>query len=555
MASRAVHRIAPFLILAIALLVLGIGIERARVGETFSDPAGGFRSQDESLFANSAITMALRGDWMTPKFLGRIYLFKPPLQFWVSAISMKAFDISLLSLRLPILIAGACGVLLLFDWGRRSTSLAGGFVIAALLLSDPMWHIFSRIYYTDMLATVFIAAALYFVARDPKLEKRSTILGFGFSSAAAVMTKSAAGALPILVLFLFALLIRRELRPGWMRILQACLLAAVLVAPWHLYELLTHRRWFWADYVETQLLGYGTHPPFQLTSEFPLAFYAKRLFWTDPVLLILALIALPALVMALRRRDSVLPVLLAAWLLIVCLSLSSFQARGNFRWVLLLLPPLCLLAGCLGPLATGARQRWLVGILCVAFAVKASARTELWGLSFGATTPLPAISLLRAYAARERPNPLVLVEADDELYSASLPLPKIHYLWIDPSGGVQRLAPHYAYLGITVTADQFDDLPRWEPEFRARLREWDLDSDEPIATAVVADTDADVAKVIVAHPEADYYLPERFRPSVAAGAASTHELVPASPERFFLLSRQSPKRPANPPTFQLPQNW
>jgi hypothetical protein len=541
------------LILAAALVVLGIGLNRAKIAETVSDPVGGFRSQDESLFANSAITMALRGDWMTPKFLGRIYLYKPPLQFWLSAISMKVLGISLIALRLPILLCGTLGVMLLFDWGRRSASIWAGLGVALLLLSDPMWHIFSRIYYTDMLVTVFIAAALYFVARDPRLEKRTSIGGFAIATAAAIMTKSIGGALPILVLFLFAVVIRRENRPGWMRVAQACVLTGLLAAPWHLYQLVVHRQWFWADYVQTQMLGYGTHPPFQLTSEIPLVFYAKRLFLVDPVLSILALIGLPALILALRRRDAVLPVLLSAWLLVVCLSLSSFQARGNFRWVLFLLPPLCLLAASFGPLGSRLRQKWLVGILCGVFAVKAFAGSQVWGLSFGAAPPMPAISLLRAYADRGRPNPLVLVEADDELYSATLPLPEIHYVWIDPSGGVQRLAPQFVYLGITVTAQQFEEIGRWEPQFRDRLREWGLDSGEPIATSVVADSDADVAKIIAAHPEADFYLPARLRPALEG--AVTHELVVASDQRFFLLARQKPERPVSTVRFTLPRNW
>ncbi len=539
-------------IFAAALLVLGIGLDRAKVAETVSDPVGGFRSQDESLFANSAITMVLRGDWLTPRFLSRIYLFKPPLQFWLSAISMKVLGISLITLRLPILFCGVLGVLLLYDWGRR-TSVWAGFVVALLLLSDPMWHIFSRIYYTDMLVTVFIAAALYLVARDPRLEKRTSIVGFAMATAAAIMTKSIGGVLPILVLVLFAVVIRRENRPGWIRVAQACVLTGLLAAPWHLYQFVVHRQWFWADYVETQMLGYGTHPPFQLTREIPLVFYAKRLFLVDPELLILALIAVPALILALRRRDAVLPVLLSSWLLVVCLSLSSFQARGNFRWVLFLLPPLCLMAAGFGPLATGSRQKWLVGVLCALFAVKALAGTQVWGLSFGATKPMPAISLLRAYADRDRPNPLVLVEADDELYSATLPLPEIHYVWIDPSGGVQRLAPQYVYLGITVTAQQFEEIQRWEPQFRDRLREWGLDSREPIATSVVADSDADVAKIVAAHPETDFYLPARFRPALEGVA--THELVVVSEQRFFLLSRQKPERPVSTMKFTLPRNW
>jgi len=357
------------LIFLVALVVLGIGIERARVGATFSDPIAHYRSQDESLFANSAMTMALHGDWLTPKFLGRIYLFKPPLQLWLSGISMKLLGVSLLALRLPMLIAGALGVLLVYIWGQRGHSLWAGAMAAILLLSDPMWHIFSRLCYTDLLLAVFISTALYCVFRDPRLESRFALVCFALSTAAAIMTKSIAGLLPILALAVFAIAIRSDQRPTFWRIVQAGLLSALFVAPWHIYQALVHPRWFWADYVQIQLLGYGVHPPFQVSSEFPLLFYAKRLFLVDPILCILALIAIPSLWMAIRRRDSVQPILLTAWLLVVLLALSSFQARGNFRWVVFLLPPLCLLAAGYGPLTSPRWQKWLVGLLCVIFAV------------------------------------------------------------------------------------------------------------------------------------------------------------------------------------------
>src|SRR5271170_6306127 len=133
------HRAAPIVILLAALTILGLGIERAKVAAPISDPVGGYRSQDESLFANSSITMVIEGHWLTPKFLGRIYLLKPPLQLWLSALSMKLLGISLLALRLPMLLAGALGALLLYIWGRGGA----GLVAALLLISDPMWNIFS----------------------------------------------------------------------------------------------------------------------------------------------------------------------------------------------------------------------------------------------------------------------------------------------------------------------------------------------------------------------------------------------------------------------------
>lgn len=543
-------RLLPLAIFVAALVILGIGVGRAKVAAPISDPVGGYRSQDESLFANSSMTMIVEGHWITPRFLGRIYLLKPPLQLWLSAVSMKLLGISLFALRLPMLIAGALCVALLYAWCRDAASMGAGIAAALFLASDPMWHIFSRLCYTDLLLAFFTSAALFFVFRDPRLERRPTIIGFGIFTAAAIMTKNVAGAIPILTLLLFAAVIRREHRPRAVRIVQACLLVIILAAPWHLYELIVHFRWFWADYVQTQLLAYGVHPPAQISSESPLWFYAKRLFLVDPFLCVLALAAIPGLWISARRRDKVQPILLAAWLVVVLLALSSFQVRGQFRWVLFLVPPLCMLAACFAPL----RQKWLIACLCVVFAVKVAAPSKTWSLPFGAYPPMASEGWLRAYAYRARPNALVLVDTDDELYSSVLFLPRIHYVWIDPSGLVQRLAPHYVQLGITVTAAQFDEMGRWEPIFREHLREWGLNSAEPIATAIVANSDADVAKIVVSHPDADFYLPSRFRAALESLTAATHEVFTVSDERFFLLARRGPEtRPAA--RLKLPSRW
>jgi len=544
-------RYTPWLVFLTALVVLGIGIESAKVAAPISDPVGGYRSQDESVFANSSMTMVLQGHWMTPRFLGKFYLLKPPMQLWLSALSMKLLGISLFALRLPMLVAGALGVALLYLWCRGSTSIGAGITASLLLVSDPMWHIFSRLCYTDLLLAFFTTTALFFVYRDPRLERRTSIIGFAVSTAAAIMTKNVAGVISILTLFLFAALIRREQRPRFLRVVQACALAVLLAAPWHVYQLIAHFRWFWADYIETQLLAYGVHPPAQISSEWPLVFYAKRLFLVDPILCCLAVAALPGAWMAAKRRDSVQPILLSAWLLVVCLALSFFQVRGQFRWVLFLLPPLCMLVACFSPM----KRKWLLVFLCLVFAIKTEAPRRTWGLPFGAYPPMPSETSLRAYSDRGRPNPLVLVDTDDELYSAVLPLPKIHYCWIDPNGLVERLVPYYVELGITVTAAQFDDMEHREPIFRERLRAWGLNSSEPIATAVVAQSDADVAKIVAAHSTADFYLPARFRAVLEGAVKTTHELVNVSDDRFFLLAKRAPDVPPPPSAFKPPSNW
>src|SRR5665647_1151359 len=73
---------------AVALLALAcLLVHAARVGLAgdYIDPIGKITAQDEALYAHSAIAMARNGDWLTPRFMGRYALYKPPLLVWAAA--------------------------------------------------------------------------------------------------------------------------------------------------------------------------------------------------------------------------------------------------------------------------------------------------------------------------------------------------------------------------------------------------------------------------------------------------------------------------------------
>jgi 4-amino-4-deoxy-L-arabinose transferase-like glycosyltransferase len=55
------------LVFAAALALLGFGAGRA-----------GIAARDEALYSHTALRMARQGDWLTPRFLDRLALYKPP---------------------------------------------------------------------------------------------------------------------------------------------------------------------------------------------------------------------------------------------------------------------------------------------------------------------------------------------------------------------------------------------------------------------------------------------------------------------------------------------
>ena len=61
---------------------------------------------DEGYYAQAAKNMAVHGDWVTPYADGVRFLEKPPLLYWVTAVSFKLFGINEFALRLnPMAIA------------------------------------------------------------------------------------------------------------------------------------------------------------------------------------------------------------------------------------------------------------------------------------------------------------------------------------------------------------------------------------------------------------------------------------------------------------------
>ena len=539
----------PLLVVAvIAFALLGFGIERASVGTAYSDPFSKIRAQDECTYANSVLSLAHQGGWLTPKVLGRYLLFKPPLLLWMAGFSLKVFGQSLWSLRLPALFAGVCITVIVFWWTRRERSILVACAAAALFLANPLIHIFARLCYTDMLVLACISGALAFLYADPSLFRSRSLWGFGASVAAGVMAKSVAGLLPLFVLLFFWILVKRF---SLSRFAFVTSIAAALIAPWHIYQFVVHRQWFWADYVQIQLLGFGIQPPAS-SSESQAVFYFKRLFLSDPVLAILLLTALPFMVYALRGRNQLLPALLTAWFAIATGALLLFRFQ-NLPYAILLIPPACLIGAAYNPVFSGARAKWGVLALCAIFAVKSSQPGKIWGLSFGAVEQIPAVAALRSYCDLGRSNELILADSDDYFYASTLPLPRIRYYFRVQDDVLPKFIPHYVNLGIMLTEAEFERVPELESTYASRLRNWGLDSTEPIGTAILGSSDDTLVRLVKARPGSDYYvtMPELQLLERDEVIRRTHSVRELPHGRAFLLSNDTGSRPVTP----LPARW
>jgi hypothetical protein len=530
---------------AVALLALACLLVRAaRVGVAgdFIDPISKITANDEALYAHSAIAMAREGDWLTPRFMGRYALSKPPLVVWAAAVSSKVLGVSRLSLRLPIALLSALALGLIFLWAGELAGWQAGAMAVALLFCNHLWHTLAALCMTDGLLLAFYIAAFYALFWDPWLESRAALLGFSAAVAAGILTKGIAGILPLAVLGLYWLAARRQERPAFLRVCLAAALALALAAPWFVYQFAVHPRWFRTEHIAIEILGFGAGAPPQTSQENPVLFYLMRLAGTDPLLLAAAAVAIPAFLRDLRGRRAA-PVLLAAWIAAVLAATLGWQYR-NAAYLLPLVPALALLAAAWGPFRTHHYARWMLVALAAAFLVKANAPELPWGLDYRTATVQPTAPVLSGYCARARGNELIVLDEAGDRYASVLPLARLRYASIAPvAAPAGPYSMPFAEMGITVTVEQFGDLARYTPAFRARLREWSLDSGGAIATRITARTAADLTALVRAHPDSDFLIPGAYRNAVES---TPQVVIDAAPGYLLLLSRTKVARAAPP---------
>jgi hypothetical protein len=525
----------------IAAIALGFAINSAGMASGYVDPLLHAGAQDEAVYGHAAARMVRTGHWATPIFLDRFMLNKPPLLMWVGAVTMRLAGISPVTLRLPVLAAGVLCCVLVYWWVRRSQSAAAAFAGVLLLLGTPVFQSISRKFMTDVLLTFFVVAAMFLVAIDPRWERRFTAIGFGAFSGAAVMTKSAAGLLPLLIIAVYWILAGSKERPPLRKVLGAFAVAGLVAAPWHLYQFIVHRDWFIAEYVRFQLLGSGLTAPSRYTGDSNFWFYFKTLLHTDPILLLLWATSVPWIVLEWKRSQHARSV--AAWFVTSVFCLGIFGTRAAY-YLVPLLPVLVLMTAEFSPLLRG-RLAWpACALLIVAFGVKVWAGDAEWGIDYGPKTA-PSASALDSYSRLRRSNELLIVSPDDEFYASVVDLRKVRYVYLTPLD-TTKTSEFFYRLGMILSDEEFCSLGRLLPTYEQRLRAWKLPEGlQPEATLIDSGSNAKLAELILCSPDRDFMVPEALREIAVNAAVGSHTASGTQAGRFFLLSKVSSRRAAD----------
>ncbi len=390
---------------------------------------------DEGRYVGVAWEMVRSGDWLTPTLNGLPYFHKPPLFYWLTAISIKLFGTVDLAMRMASLLAAAlvafAGARLLSRW--RGVQHARWYLL--LLATLPYTYLGSQFANHDMLVAAFISSAVIFAA-DAMLSadhaqpwQRSMLLAWA-CVAFGLLSKGLIGiVLPAGVMLLWIVLQRRW---SWlMKLLwwPGILLFTAIAAPWFGLMQLKFPQFF--DY-------FFIHQHFERFTE--TGFNNMNPWWFYPA--VIALLCLPWSVLLLGQfklplqGDSHTALRHLQWVwIVVVVGFFSLPASKLIGYVLPAIPAIAMLIAdvVVTRLLPRPRMQWLPRILAAACLVSLIPLVWIFGREdIHSSKPL-ATAFRSAASPQDQFISLGLYRFDFPVYAQiRAPLPVV-LNWDDPS--------------------------------------------------------------------------------------------------------------------------
>jgi 4-amino-4-deoxy-L-arabinose transferase-like glycosyltransferase len=363
-------------------------------------------SPNEGLYAEVAREMNETGDFVIPRANTVAYLEKPPLLYWLTALSMRVFGEEAFGARLPSALAAIATVLVVTAAGRRFFGARAGTLSGIVLATSLGFALVARQVLFDSLLTLWIALALaaFWLGTDPAeggRSRRHIWLVSGYAALGlGVLTKGLVGvAIPALVAGAYTLVAR-----DWTRLRRAhswtgVLLFLAVAVPWHVLAAVRQKQFAWFYFVNEHWLRF-------LGRREPADFHADPIFAPVAAVFLLPLpwsVFLPAAARSdLWRRarpPSKETLFLLCWILVPVLFFTLSRTR-TYYYLLPAVPAVAMWVGRFwASLAEAERERppkWLLATAVASFVLAA----VVWTFAgFGPWTTLRSAAQQQIWSA------------------------------------------------------------------------------------------------------------------------------------------------------------
>jgi len=191
---------------------------------------------DEARYMEIPREMIERGDFITPTLNYVKYFEKPPLHYWVNALSIKLFGETEFAARFFGALWGVLGILLVYYLGRKLFGRREAILSALILGTSIGIPVQARINITDTTLTICMTACLGFfllAIQENEQKKGRFYYLFYFFAALAVLAKGLIGfVLPGAIIFCYLLISRRWRQLREMRLVTGIAFFLLVCAPW-----------------------------------------------------------------------------------------------------------------------------------------------------------------------------------------------------------------------------------------------------------------------------------------------------------------------------------
>jgi 4-amino-4-deoxy-L-arabinose transferase-like glycosyltransferase len=216
---------------------------------------------DEGRYSAISSEMNASGDYITPHLKGVIYLEKPPLCSWATALSFKMCGENAFSSRL---FAGLCAwgcILLAYGMGTYFHDQKSGLYAAAVLSASVYHFAIGRLHILDMPLAFFVSLATWSGFRyfSHNQQHIRWIYLLYLASALAFLTKGLIGIVfPFAIVFLWLMFQKR-----WRDTLRlfspvGILILLTVAGPWLILVQKANPDFFWFFFVQEHFLRYAT---------------------------------------------------------------------------------------------------------------------------------------------------------------------------------------------------------------------------------------------------------------------------------------------------------
>ena len=212
---------------------------------------------DEINFAESAREMIVTGNYHRVQINFQPFSEKPPLFFWLQALSMKTFGINEFAARFPNAIFGIITLVTLFLIGRKYKSPRFGFIWALSYLGTFLPHVYFKSAIIDPVFNYFIFMGIFFMYLDVTGEFFKSKYVYpalaGLFIGLGTLTKGPVALLVFLLVFLIYFILKRFKRfPGVKKILCFTFFFTAVCLLWFGQEIMENGLWFLKEFLAVQ---------------------------------------------------------------------------------------------------------------------------------------------------------------------------------------------------------------------------------------------------------------------------------------------------------------